>query len=611
LTKADYLYIKEIMQDISSPKKKLIVYIFLTIATLAVFWQVNQFDFINIDDNVYVTQNSRVLSGINIRSFQWAFLTTHAEFWHPLTWLSLMLDHDLYGFNAGGYHLTNLILHILSTLLLFWLFCRMTKEIWKSAFVAALFAIHPLHVESVAWIAERKDVLSAFFCMLTLCLYVYYAEKPDLKRYVLVLGAFVLALMSKPMVVTLPVIMILLDYWPLSRYQIGIEARKDNPLIWQLKEKTPFFVLSAVFSIIALLAKYNPTAQDFALGSRLANAPVSFVTYLIKAFWPNDLAIFYPFSEQLPLWQVSGSVLLIIFFSAAFILMARSLPYLFVGWFWYVITITPVIGIIQVGKHAMADRFTYLPLVGAGIMLAWGLPFLLQSKDSLKKILLPAGTFLIALWAFAAWQQCGYWRNSIELFGHALKVTKNNYLAHNNLGLALFAEGETEEAIAHYNEALNIKPIRPDHILVYNNRGIAYHRLGLYQNALDDLNKAISMKPDYADAYSNRGIVYSNLNRNELALEDFNKAVQLKPDYADLYNNRGVAYAKLGHYQTAIDDFSKAIDLNPDYSDALSKRGVVYLEQGNKELGCRDANRACELGNCEIFKTAQRKGDCR
>ena len=596
--------------NISINKQKLIVCIFLIVATIAVFWQVNQFDFVNIDDNVYVTHNSRVLSGINIRSFQWAFLTTHAEFWHPLTWLSLMLDHDLYGLNAGGYHLTNLILHILSTLLLFWLFCRMTKEIWKSAFVAALFAIHPLHVESVAWIAERKDVLSTFFWMLTLCLYVFYTEKPDVKRYMLVLGVFVLALMSKPMVVTLPVIMILLDYWPISRCRKGIESQRGNLFFWQLKEKMPFFVLSAFFSILAFLAQYNPTKQIFPLNSRLANASVSSVAYLAKTFWPHDLAIFYPFSQRIELWQVSVSALLIILISVAVIIMARSLPYLFAGWFWYLITIMPVIGIIQVGKQAMADRFTYLPLVGVGIMLAWGLPLLLQSRNTFKKILFPAGIFLIALWAFLAWQQCSYWKNSMELFNRALKVTKNNYLAHNNLGLALFAEGKTEEAIAHYNEALSIMPTTPDHILAYNNRGIAYSRLGLYQNALDDLNRAIGMKPDYADAYSNRGIVYSNLNRNQLALEDFNKAVQLKPDYADLYINRGVAYAKLGHYQRAIDDFNKAIDLNPDYSDALSKRGVVYLEQGNKELGCRDANRACELGNCEILKSARLKGDC-
>ncbi len=592
--------------DISLTQKKLIIYIFLISAILAVYGQVTQFDFVNIDDNVYVTQNSRVQSGISIKSISWAFFTTYAEFWHPLTWLSLMLDSEFYGLNAGGYHLTNLILHILSTLLLFWLFNRMTHDIWKSAFVAAFFALHPLHVESVAWIAERKDVLSAFFWMLTLCFYVYYTEKPVITRYLPVLCAFILALMSKSIVVTLPFVMILLDYWPLRRF----ETKKENLFSWQFKEKWPFFLLSALFSIFTFLAQFNPTVKYFPLISRLANVPVSLLTYLAKTFWPFNLAIFYPFSEQISLWQVLGAALLIILIIAVVIIKAKRTPYLCVGWFWYLISIMPVIGIIQVGKQAMADRYTYLPLIGVGVMLAWGMPLLFTSDNVGKKITFSMGILFISILAFGAWQQCGYWKNSMELFSHALRVTKNNYLAHNNMGLTLFDGGEIEEAIAHYNEALNITPIMPDHALVYNNRGIAYSRLGFYQKALDDLNKAISMKPDYADAYSNRGIVYSHMNHNQLALEDFNKAVEIKSDYADLYNNRGVAYAKLGHYQSAIDDFSKAIDLQPNYSDALYKRGVVYLEMGNRESGCRDAQKACGLGNCDLLKSAQAKGDC-
>jgi protein O-mannosyl-transferase len=596
--------------SIDSKKQKLIIYIILTVAIVAVYWQVTQFDFVNIDDSVYVTQNNRVLSGITFKGFRWAFITTYAEFWHPLTWLSLMLDCQLYGFNAGGYHLTNLILHIMSTLLLFWLFNRMTGEVWKSAFVAAFFAVHPLHVESVSWIAERKDVLSAFFWMLTLCLYVYYTEKPVIKRYLLVLFSFVLALMSKPMVVTLPVIMILLDYWPLSRCRKGIEAGKDNWISWQLKEKMPLLVLSAIFSIIAFLAQRIPAAIDFPLNSRIANAFITFVTYLGKAFWPYDLAVFYPFSEHLTFFHVSGAALLIIFISTIVIVMAQRLPYFFVGWFWYMLSIMPVIGIIQVGKQAMADRYTYLPLIGIGVMLAWGVPLLFKRENIRKKITFLIGMFFVSVLALAAWQQCGYWKNSIELFNQTLRVTKNNYLAHNNLGLALFAEGKTQEAINQYNESLRITPIMPDHILVYNNRGIAYSRMGLYQSALEDLSKAIDMKPDYADAYSNRGVIYSNLGQNQLAFEDFNKAIHLQPDYADLYNNRGVACTKLGLYQSAVEDFSKAIDLNPFYTDAFYKRGVVYLEEGNRYLGCRDALKACELGNCEILKSAQSKGDC-
>ena len=335
--------------NISPEKQKLIIYIVLALATLAVFWQVNQYDFTNFDDQVYVIENSHIQSGITLDGFRWAFSTKNADLWNPLIWLSFMFDYQLYSLNAGGYHLTNLILHILSALLLFWLFDRMTGEIWKSAFVAALFALHPLHVESVAWIAERKDVLSAFFWMLTLCLYVYYTEKPVIKRYLPVVFSFVLALMSKPMVVTFPVILILLDYWPLDRLQsrkivtnmpevmsvftdqgkkknkFKKEALKKNispsnvrkssetriarinPL-WQIWEKIPFFILSAVLVFITL---YNPSEQDtslkaFSLISRLANAPVAFVIYLEKTFWPHDMAIFYPFSDQLPVWQVLG-----------------------------------------------------------------------------------------------------------------------------------------------------------------------------------------------------------------------------------------------------------------------------------------------------------------
>ena len=377
--------------NISPEKQKLIIYIVLILVTLAVFWQVNQYDFVNLDDQVYVTENSHIQSGITLDGFRWAFSTRYADLWNPLTWLSLMFDYQLHGLNAGGYHLTNLILHLLSALLLFWLFNRMTGAIWRSAFVAALFALHPLHVESVAWISERKDVLSVFFWILTLCLYVYYTEKPVIKRYLLVVFSFVLALMSKPMVVTLPVIMIFLDYWPLERLQSqkattnltnvmlvstnqSIQETKPEegalnenisppnkrnkrklsetkiagiiPL-WQIWEKIPFFILSTILVIITL---YNPNQQDtslkaFSLISRLANAPVAFVTYLEKTFWPNNLAIFYPFPYQIPAWQVLGATILILVISAVVIAAAKRLPYLFVGWMWFAITILPVIGI--------------------------------------------------------------------------------------------------------------------------------------------------------------------------------------------------------------------------------------------------------------------------
>jgi hypothetical protein len=466
-------------------KKKLIIYIVLTIVTFAVFGQTNQFDFINLDDYADIKENSHIQSGITLAELRWMFSRQSAELWNPLVKLSFMFDYQLYGLNAGGYHLTNLILHILCTLLLFWLFNRMTGAIWKSAFVAACFALHPLHVESVAWIAERKDVLSAFFWTLTLCLYVYYTEKPVIKRYLFVLFFFVLALMSKPMVVTLPVIMILLDYWPLRRF----ESKKNNWFLWQLKEKTLFFILSIVLVFITLNAPYNPDSTQLPLHWRIANAPVSFVTYLEKTFWPHDLVAFYPFAA-LSAWHVLLAVLLIISISTAVIMMAKHFPSLFVGWFWYTITLVPVIKIVQVGCDAMADRYTYLPSIGIAVMLAWGVPLLFPRENIRKHILFPAGIAVITILSVLSWHQCGYWRNSIDLWSHALRVSKYNYVA-------------------------------------YYLRGNAYGEQGQYQRAIEEFNKAIFLKQDFADAYNQRGLAYLSQGDRKQSCIDAQKACRL------------------------------------------------------------------------------------
>jgi hypothetical protein len=509
--------------NISSKEQILIVYIVLAMVTLAVFWQVNQYDFVNFDDNIYVTENSHIQSGITQDGFRWAFSTKYTGLWNPLVWLSFMADYQLYRLKAGGYHQTSRILHILTTLLLFWLFNRMTGAIWKSAFVAGLFALHPLHVESVAWIAGRKDVLSAFFWMLTLCLYVYYTEKPVIKRYLLVLFSFVCALMSKPMVITLPVIMILLDYWPLKRF----ESKKGNLILWQLQEKIPFFTLSAALVIITL---YNPNTLDttelkqFPLISRIANAPVAFVTYLEKTFLPHDMAVFYPFAEQIPLFQVIGTSLLILVITTFVIVMAKRMPYLFVGWLWFAITIAPVIGIIQISllaPYAMADRYHYLPSIGIAIILAYCIPSLIKSEETRKKILFPGGIAFLAIMALLAWQQCGYWKNSFELFNHALHVTKDNYLARNNRGLAYGNLGQYQLAIEDFNKAIGLNP---NYIRAYDNRGNTYARLGQYQRAIEDYNQAIRLKPDYANAYNNRGGVYFVQGNDKLGCRDAQKA---------------------------------------------------------------------------------------
>ena len=560
---------------INSKERILIIYVLLAAVTLAVFWPVNQYGFV-YDDVVYVTQNRNIQSGITLDGMRWAFSTRYADLWHPLTWLSLMLDYEFYGLHAGGYHVTNLTLHILSTLLLFWLFHRMTGALWRSAFVAAFFALHPLHVESVAWVSERKDVLSAFFWMLTLCLYVFYTEKQSIKRYLLVVFSFVLALLSKPMVVTLPLIMILLDFWPLKRFEN--QNRLSDMIVWQLREKLPLIVLSAVLVAFTL---YIPNEQQtfeksFSVMSRLANAPVAFVTYLVKTFWPHAMAAFYPFPAQILLWQSIGAFLLIIVITLAVAVTIKRLPFLIVGWAWYAIVITPVIGIIQISAYpyAMADRYHYLPSIGLAVMFAWGIPLLMKNRQTGKKILFPAGAVFFSGLAFLSWNQCSYWENSAILWKHALEVTENNYRAHGNLGLARFDEGEYDQALDHYNKAVSIEP---DDVYSYNNRGIIYGKRGEYQQAIDD----------------------------------FNHALRIVPSFANAYNNRGYSYYKLGQYPRAIEDYGQAIRFKPDYAEAYVNRGVLYLKQKHIMPGCHDLRKACALGNCRTWESAKGMGLCR
>lgn len=516
--------------NITSSKQKLFVYIVLTVVTLAVFWQVNQFDFINMDDDIYITNNSHVLSGITLDGFRWALSTNYFGLWNPLLWLSFMFDYELYGLNAGGYHLTNLILHIMSILLLFWVFNRMTHEIWKSAFVAALFALHPLRVESVVWVSERKDVLSAFFWMSTLCLYVLYTEKPALKRYLPVLCSFILALMSKPMVVTLPLVMILLDYWPLKRF----ESRKSNAIVWQLREKTLFFILSAIVSFITLYAQFNPNtvpSKIWPLDLRIKNAVVAFMAYLEKTFWPHDPVALFAYSGQASLGKALISVTLIVMISTFVITARKRFPCLFTGWFWYSITIAPVTGIIQIGMFGSlltSDRYTYLPFIGIAIMVSWGIPQLFKNNYIRKRILFPASIATLAVLAFLTWQQCSYWRNSFELANHDLQITPHNKIAH---------------ALAH------------------NLRGRAYFELEQYQQACEDFNDVVHLIPQCAECYFNRANAYNGLGRLSLAIEDYNEAIRLMPNFVHAYYFRGIAYKKLGMNQHVLEDYNQAVRL--------------------------------------------------
>ncbi len=584
-------------------KYKYLTAVFLIFFSLIAFGRILGNGFVNFDDGLYITENNHIQAGLNSETIKWALSAVVASNWHPLTLLSHALDWSLFGANASGHHLINLLLHIGSVLFLFFFLAKTTKSLWPSAFVAALFALHPLRVESVAWASERKDVLSMFFGMAALYVYAGYVEEQKLSRYFLCLALFALGLMAKPMLVTLPFVLMLIDYWPLGRWQSApapikvpggtgersgknktkqrradyVKEQKISTPLVSRSSNNPFpfmgkgavLFITIVSSIITLWAQSKGGAlvsvQKLPFLERVVNAIVSYVSYLDKIFWPVDLAVFYPYESSLSLGQVFGSALILIIISAAVIYYIKKAPFLFVGWFWYLGTLIPVIGLVQVGGQAMADRYTYLPSIGIAIMLVWGIPLLFQREDMRKKVLFPAGIAYLAILAVLTWQQCGYWKKSVELFNHALYITKNNAQPHINLGLALAAEGKSKEAIDHYNEA-------------------------------------IRLKPDYVEAYNNRGNAYNNLGQYQRAIEDYTKVIGLNPHHTKAYYNRGTAYAKLGRYQLAIEEFNKAILLQPDYTLAYNGRATVYLIQGNNELGCSDAQKACVLGNCKALE---------
>ncbi|MCX5848823.1 MAG: tetratricopeptide repeat protein [Deltaproteobacteria bacterium] len=593
-----------------------LIVIFLIVASCAAFGRIAGNHFINFDDPGYVTKNYNVQSGFNPESIRWAFTTTYFSYWHPLTWISHMLDWRLFGENATGHHLVSLFLHIGAVIFLFLFLNKTTNNIWPSAFAAALFALHPLRVESVAWASERKDVLSMFFGMTALYAYAFYIESSKLSRYFLCLILFALSLMSKPMLVTLPFALLLLDYWPLERWTKAPSANSESrfKLTCRLiREKVPFVCLTIAASILTFWAQTKEGAvssiENLPFTTRAANAFLSYTAYLGKTFWPVDLAVFYPYEFFLPLWKILISGLVLILITAAVIYYAKKLPFLFTGWFWYLGTLIPVIGLVQVGKQAMADRYTYLPSIGIAIMLAWSLPLLSRSENTRKKILFPAAIALLAALAILTWIQCGYWKSSFTLFNQNLRVTKNNQLARNYDGDAFTELGQYQHQrdIEDFNKAIGLNP---DAFLAYYNRGTAYAKIGQYKNAIRDYNMAIRIKPDYADAYNNRGLIYGQHGQYQLAIKDFNKVIGLNPNHIKVYNNRGLAYSELGQYQSAIEDFNKAIFLKQDYANAYNNRANVYLKQKNNISGCRDARKACELGDCKILETAKAKGLC-
>jgi tetratricopeptide (TPR) repeat protein len=577
-------------------RRDIFVCLCLFVATSAVYWQLRNADFVNIDDPRYVYENSHVMSGLTWEGVVWAFTTTHAEFWHPLTWLSHMLDYHMFGDNPAWHHLTNLLLHLANTILFFLVLNRMTRALWQSAFVAALFAVHPLHVESVAWVAERKDLLSIFFWMLTLHAYVYYARGPGIARYLVVLTFFCLGLMAKPMLVTLPFVMLLLDYWPLGR----LTGQRSNREIssaggtsttsygWRtravrlLSEKVPLVVLAVIFSAITLAAQHKgggfSAAGDLPLGIRAANAFVSYWKYIGMTIWPQGLAPFYPvFGKMPPFWQWAGAGSLLVLVSALAVRFAAKYPYLTVGWFWFLGTLLPVIGLVQIGRHAIADRYTYLTINGLFIVIAWGVPELLKTMPYRKVVLWATAAVVLTASMMTASRQVGYWRNSITLFEHTLKETSDNYLAHNNLGAALYKQGRTAEAIEYYLQSLRIDPAYEE---AHYNLATALDKQGRTAEAIEHYLQALRINPGFVDAHNNLAATLYKQGRTAEAIDHYFQALRIDPAYEDAHNNLAAALDKQGRTSEAIEHYFQALRIDPDHLKAHYNLATALDKQG-------------------------------
>lgn len=541
------------MMQIEKKTLLLIFSLILAVFTLAVFDQVRDFDFVHYDDDTYVAANRQVRSGLTAASVAWAFTATDAGFWHPLTWLSLMCDYEIYRLNPGGYHGTNLIWHLFNTLLLFFILAALTDAPGKSAFVAGLFALHPLHVESVAWIAERKDVLSTFFWLLTTGAYAAYAKRPALSRYGIVMLFFSLGLMAKPMLVTLPLVLLLLDFWPLGRVRGWQEKGmacfsqaphaapaeiKPRTIGYLLLEKAPLLLLALPVAALVFHTESRVGAlaslEAFPLATRISHALVSYWLYLGKTFWPIHLAIFYPHPGPWPLFIVGAALVGLLFITYVCLEFRSRFPYAAVGWFGYLGVMAPVSGLVQLGSQGMADRYTYLPLIGIFIMIAWGVPDILARWRGKKTVLPLAAVAILALMAGMAWQQAGYWRNAVTLFRHALKVTKGNYLAHNNLGAALAREDKFDAALIQYEAALRL---RPQYVDALFNMGEALATKGKPAEAERYYRDALRLKPSFAEAHNNLAIILAQEGKTVEAVRHFEAALDIRPDYETAKQN--------------------------------------------------------------------------
>ncbi|MGA7753610.1 MAG: tetratricopeptide repeat protein [Candidatus Sulfotelmatobacter sp.] len=568
----------------SPEKRRFVLSLLLVAIVLLLYGQTNHFAFLNYDDGMYVIQNPHVRAGLTWSTVTWAFSSTYAN-WHPVTWLSHALDYDLFRLNAGGHHFTSVLLHGLNAVLLFWLLARATGRLGSSFAVAALFAVHPLNVESVAWISERKNVLSTTFFLMTLGAYGWYALKPGVKRYLAIIVLFTLGLASKSMLVTLPFVLLLLDYWPLGRFAsetreegLGFSRASATKLVI---EKLPLFLLSAADCIITVVAQRKAgavtTFERFPFGVRLENAIYSYAVYLGKAFWPSHLANIYPHpGGSLSGWKVAAVAVLLLCASILF-LKLRASRYLIVGWLFFLGTLVPVIGLVQVGDQAMADRYVYIPLMGIFVMAVWSVS---EVKVRIpNQVYLQAGLSAIVLCALSimSYRQIGYWKDSVTLWSHTLAVTQNNFAAENGLGGALIQANRPDEAFLHFQRAAAIAPNDP---LSHADMGTYLHQNGRLPEAIQQYEAAVQLTNNpglLANTYTNLGSAYRETGDYVRAQQSFARAIQLDPGRFNVWLQLGKLASDQGQFDLAVQDFSRSIELQPTAEGYLQLSRVLDL----------------------------------
>src|SRR5437667_2301103 len=594
-------------------RSDLLILLGLAVVTFGVYAQLIGHHFISFDDPTYIQDNPMVNRGVTLAGLAWAFTTFHSGNWHPLTWIAHMIDSQLFGMIAGGHLLVNALIHVANTLLLFWFLFRTTRARWPSALVAALFALHPLHVESVAWASERKDTLSTFFGLLSLIAYVRYADAPSVRRYAWVAIMLALGLLAKPMLVTWPFVMLLLDYWPLGRScSHGPVARRNRDApqgrgysafavaqTWRglAVEKIPLFALVAASAVVTSVAQSHlgavRTFTQFPITPRLSNVLVSYAKYLLLAFWPNDLAVFYPFPKAgIPPCQIIGATLLLIAITAFCFSQRKIRPYLIVGWLWFLGTLVPVIGLVQVGAQIMADRYFYIPSIGLFIALVFGLTDIATRWRVAPLLRAGIAVGVLLILATVTDAQIHRWRDGFTLFEHTFAVTPPNIQIERNLGLALGGSGRYDQAAAHFGKTLQIDPNFYDGLV---GMGVTREFQGRLPEAIDYFQAAIRSHPDAPTAHVQLGRALWKQNRDQAALEEIRRASQLAPKDADIQADFALALELVGRISEAIEQFHKALRRNPNNAEAHANLGLALLASGKPQESIPEFEMALRL----------------